>query len=44
MTAQEQKQFELLPNTVDKARHKALSSAFVTANIPDSIVKAYCNR
>ena len=44
MSAQEQKQFELLPDTVDKARHKALSSAFVTANVPDSIIKAYCNR
>ena len=44
MSAQEQKQFELLPNTVDKARHKALTSAFVMANVPDSIIKAYCNR
>ena len=44
MTAQEQKQYELLPNTVDKARHKATASAFVRTNVPDGIVKAYCNR
>ena len=44
MTAEEQKQFTLLPNTIDKARHKATSSAFVKKNVPDSIVKAYCNR
>ena len=44
MTAEEQKRFTLLPNTIDKARHKAMASAFVAESIPDSIVKAYCNR
>ena len=44
LSAQEQKQFELLPNTVDKARHKALASRFISEYIPDSIIKAYCNR
>lgn len=44
MTADEQKRFKLLPNTIDRARTKAASSAFVKQNIPDSIVKAYCSR
>ena len=44
MTAQEQKQYELLPNTVEKARQKAVSSGFITDGVPAGIVKAYCDR
>lgn len=43
MSAEEQKQFRLLPNNINKARINALSSNFVTKNIPDEIIKAYCN-
>ena len=44
MTAEEQKQFTLLPNTIDKARSQAASSEFIKQSLSDSIIKAYCNR
>ena len=44
MTAEEQKQFTLLPNTIDKARIHAHSDSFIRENIPESVIKAYCNR
>lgn len=44
MSAEEQKALTLLPNTVDKARAAAYDSDFIKANIPDSLIKAYCNK
>lgn len=44
MSAEEQSQFRLLPNSIDKARDKALSNAFIREHIPDGILKTYCNR
>ena len=44
MTAEEQRAFTLLPDSIDKARACAHDSAFIGANLPDSVVKAYCNK
>lgn len=44
MTAEEQASFKLLPNTIDKARTSAYDSAFIRAHIPESVIKAYCNK
>ncbi len=44
MTAEEQKNYALLPDTIDKARTAAYDSGFIKKNIPDSVVKAYCNK
>ena len=44
MTAEEQKSFALLPNTIDRARSCASDSAFIGANLPDGVIKAYCSK
>ena len=44
MTAEEQKAYRLLPNTIDKARAAAADSEFIRAHVPEGVVKAYCNR
>lgn len=44
MSAEEQKLFRLLPDTIDKARSAAHDSGFIKAHIPDHVLKAYCNR
>jgi hypothetical protein len=42
--SEEQKNYVLLPNNIDKARNAAYDNAFIRENIPESIIKAYCNR
>ena len=44
MTSEEQRAFTLLPDTIDKARSCAYDSAFIGANLPESIVKAYTSK
>ena len=44
MTAEEQRAFTLLPDSIDKARACAHDSAFIGANLPESVVKAYCSK
>lgn len=44
MSSEEQKNYVLLPNNIDKARNAAYDNAFIRENIPESIIKAYCNR
>jgi len=44
MNAEEQKSFVLLPNTVDKARSAAYDNSFIKDKLPESIIKAYCNK
>ncbi|MBQ3417279.1 MAG: glutamine synthetase [Ruminococcus sp.] len=44
MTGSEQKNYQLLPNSVDKARNAAADNSFVKDHLPNSVIKAYCNR
>lgn len=44
MTAEEQQDFRLLPDTIDKAKVAALDCDFIRTHIPESVVKAYCNK
>ena len=44
MSAEEQQRFVLLPNSVDKARTAAFENAFIREKLPESIIKAYCNK
>ena len=44
MSSEEQKEFALLPNSIDKARSAAADNAFVKEHLPDSVIRAYCNR
>ncbi|MBQ9679609.1 MAG: glutamine synthetase [Ruminococcus sp.] len=44
MSAEEQSQFRLLPNSIDKARDKAFSNMFIKAHVPNGILKTYCNK
>lgn len=44
MSAEEQSQFRLLPNSIDKARDKAFSNSFIREHVPNGILKTYCNK
>lgn len=44
MSAEEQSQFKLLPNSIDKARDKAFSNTFIKEHVPNGILKTYCNK
>ncbi len=44
MTGSEQKNYMLLPNSVDKARNAAADNSFIKDHLPGSVIKAYCNR
>lgn len=44
MSGEEQKHYSLLPNSIDKARLAAADNSFVKEHLPDSVIKAYCNR
>lgn len=44
MTAEELSRLPMLPQTVAKARTLAGSSAFIRSCLPDTVIKAYCQR
>lgn len=44
MTAEEQKDYTLMPLTVDKARACAADSAFIRSGLPDSVIRAYTEK
>lgn len=44
LSAEEQNKHTLLPNSIDKARNAAYDDPFVKEHLPDSVIKAYCNR
>lgn len=44
LSSEEQDKNALLPNSIDKARNAAYDSGFIKAHLPDSVLKAYCNK
>lgn len=44
LSAEEQKKYRLLPNSVEKARTAAADNKLVRTYLPESVIKAYCNR
>ena len=44
LSSEEQNRYALLPNTIGKARCAAADNGFIKAHLPESVIKAYCNR
>ncbi len=44
MSGEEQKALRLLPDSIDKARTSAFDNSFITEHIPESVIRAYCNK